>query len=48
MVVDPVTGVSFPKFAAACVLDWQGKKHCFIGERTRREFERRHGLAQLS
>jgi YHS domain-containing protein len=45
MVVDPVAGVRFPKFAAASTLDWQGKKQYFIGEKTRREFEKQHGIA---
>ena len=44
MVVDPVAGVRFPKFAAASVLDWQGKKHYFIGEQTRREFEKKNKI----
>ena len=44
MVVDPVAGVRFPKFAAASVLDWQGKKHYFIGEKTRREFEQKNKI----
>jgi YHS domain-containing protein len=39
MVEDPVAHVSFPRFAAATTLDWQGKKYYFIGEETRREFE---------
>lgn len=44
MVVDPVAGVQFPKFAAASTLDWQGKKYYFIGEKTRREFEKKNGI----
>jgi YHS domain-containing protein len=44
MAVDPVAGVRFPKFAAACILEWQGKKQYFIGEKTRREFQKQHGI----
>src|SRR5262249_26370977 len=43
MVVDPVAGVRFPRFAAASTLDWQGKKYYFIGEKTRCEFEKKNG-----
>ena len=44
MVVDPVAGVRFPRYAAASVLEWQGKKHHFISESTRREFEKRNSI----
>lgn len=44
LVIDPVAGVRFPKFAAASVLDWQGTKHYFISEKTRREFEQQKGI----
>src|SRR5262249_11938575 len=44
MVVDRVAAFSFPKFAAASVLDWKEKKFYFTGEKPRREFERQHGL----
>ena len=44
MVVDPVAGVRFPRFAAASVLEWQGKKYYFIGEQTRREFEKKNAI----
>jgi hypothetical protein len=33
-----VTGVSFPRAAAAGTLEWQGRKYYFVGEETRREF----------
>jgi len=45
MVADPVAGVRFPRFAAASVLDWQGKKYYFISEKTRSEFEKKNGIA---
>ncbi len=38
MVEDPVAHVSFPRFAAAATLEWQGKKFYFIGDETRRQF----------
>jgi YHS domain-containing protein len=44
MVDDPVAGVRFPRFAAASVLEWQGKKYYFIGEKTRREFEKKNKI----
>lgn len=44
MVVDPVAQVRFPKMAAASTLEWQGKTYYFIGDKTRREFEKRHGV----
>lgn len=47
MVVDPVAGVRFPRFAAASVLEWQGKKQYFIDEKTRREFEKKNGIKSL-
>jgi len=46
MVVDPVAGVRFPRFAAASVLEWQWKKHYFIGEKTRREFEQKNKIGE--
>jgi hypothetical protein len=45
MVEDPIAHVSFPRIAAATTLDWQGQKFYFIGEETRREFEKQHGIA---
>jgi hypothetical protein len=44
MVEDPVAHVRFPKDAAATTLEWQGQKFYFIGEDTRREFEKQHGV----
>jgi hypothetical protein len=44
MVEDPIAHVRFPKVAAATTLDWQGQKLYFIGEETRREFEKQQGI----
>ena len=44
MVEDPVAHVRFPKVAAATTLEWQGKTFYFIGEETRREFEKQQGI----
>jgi len=44
MVDDPIAGVRFPRFAAASVLDWKGKKYYFISEATRQEFEKKNGI----
>jgi YHS domain-containing protein len=44
MVEDPVAHVQFPDFAAGATLEWQGKKYHFIGEETRREFEKQQGI----
>jgi YHS domain-containing protein len=44
MVVDPVANVRFPRFAAASMLEWQGKKYYFIGEQTRCEFEKKNAI----
>jgi YHS domain-containing protein len=44
MVEDPIAHVRFPKFAAATTLEWGGKKFYFIGEETRREFEKQQGI----
>lgn len=41
MVEDPIAHVSFPKQAAGATLEWQGQKYYFIGEETRREFEKK-------
>jgi YHS domain-containing protein len=38
MVEDPIAHVSFPRYAAAATLEWQGQKFYFIGEETRRQF----------
>ena len=44
MVEDPVAGARFPKFAAGATLEWQGRTLYFIGEETRREFEKQQGI----
>jgi YHS domain-containing protein len=44
MVEDPIAHVSFPKLAAATTLQWQGKTFYFVGEETRREFEKQQGI----
>ncbi len=47
MVEDPVAKVRFPKMAAGATLEHGGKKYYFVGEETRREFEKQHGLASM-
>lgn len=44
MVEDPIAHVQFPKFAAANKLEWKGKTFYFIGEETRREFDKQNGI----
>jgi hypothetical protein len=44
MVEDPIAHVQFPSVAAGATLEWQGKKYHFIGEETRREFAKQHGI----
>ena len=44
MVEDPVARVRFPRAAAAATLEWQGQTVYFIGEETRREFEKQQGI----
>ena len=44
MVEDPIAQVRFPKVAAATSLEWGGKKFYFIGEETRREFEKQQKI----
>lgn len=44
MVFDPIANVRFPKDAAAATVEWSGKKFYFIGEETRREFEKQNGI----
>ncbi len=44
MVEDPVAKVRFPKFASGARLERDGKTYYFIGEETRREFERQNGF----
>ena len=45
MVEDPIAHVRFPKQAAGATLDWNGKKHYFLGEDTRREFAQQNKIA---
>jgi YHS domain-containing protein len=45
MVVDPVAGVRFPKFAAASTVEWEGKTYHFMGDETRRQFEAEHKIS---
>ena len=45
MVEDPIANVRFPKVAAATTLEWAGQKYYFIGQETRREFEKQKGIA---
>jgi YHS domain-containing protein len=45
MVEDPVARIRFPKYAAATSLAADGKTYYFIGEETRREFEKQRGGA---
>lgn len=44
LVSDPISGTQFPKYAAAATLDWQGTKHYFISDETRREFVQKNGI----
>jgi len=44
MVEDPIAHVRFPKVAATSTLEWQGQTFYFIGEETRREFEKQKGI----
>jgi YHS domain-containing protein len=44
MVEDPVAHVRFPRAAAAATVEWQGQPFYFIGEETRREFEKQKGI----
>jgi YHS domain-containing protein len=44
MVEDPIAHVRFPNIAAGATLEWQGQKFYFIGEETRREFEKQQGI----
>jgi YHS domain-containing protein len=45
MVEDPIAHVRFPKIAAATSLEVGGQKFYFVGEETRREFEKQQGSA---
>lgn len=42
MVEDPVAKVRFPKFAAAATLERNGRTYYFVGDETRREFEKQN------
>jgi hypothetical protein len=44
MVEGPIAHARFPKVAAPATLEWQGQKLYFIGEETRREFEKQQGI----
>jgi YHS domain-containing protein len=44
LVEDPIAHVSFPRMAAATSLEWKGQKYYFIGEETRRDFEKQQGI----
>jgi YHS domain-containing protein len=44
MVEDPIAGVRFPNIAAACMLEFGGKKYYFVGEETRREFAKQNNI----
>jgi YHS domain-containing protein len=46
MVEDPIAHVRFPKEAAATTLECQGKSFYFIGEETRREFEKEQKIGE--
>jgi YHS domain-containing protein len=44
MVEDRIAHCRFPKAAAATSLEWGGKTFYFIGDETRREFEKQQGI----
>jgi YHS domain-containing protein len=46
MVEDPVVHVRFPKEAAGATLEVHGKTYYFVGEETRRKFEKKQGLTK--
>jgi YHS domain-containing protein len=48
MVVDPVAGVTFPKFAAAATLERNGKTVYFVAEKTKNEYEKQEGAGAAS
>jgi len=48
MVEDPIAHVSFPKEAAGATLEWQGKIYYFLGEETKREFEKKQSAEKPS
>jgi YHS domain-containing protein len=45
LVQDPIAGISFPKYAAGATLQHKGKTYYFVGEETRREFEKQQGIS---
>jgi hypothetical protein len=45
MVSDTVAGISFPKHFAAATLEHGGTTPYFVSDKTRREFEKCHGVA---
>jgi YHS domain-containing protein len=45
LVEDPIAKVRFPKYAAGAKLDWNGKTVYFLGDDTRREFEKQQAAA---
>jgi len=45
MVTDPVTGVRFPKYAAAATIERKGQTLYFIAEKTRSEYEKKESQA---
>jgi YHS domain-containing protein len=45
MVEDPIVKVRFPKQAAGATLEWNGQKHYFLGEESRREFAKQNKIA---
>ena len=46
MVMDPVTSTRFPKYCAAAMLEWEGKKFYFISEETRDDFAKKNGISK--
>ena len=45
MVSDPVTGVRFPKHAAAATLEWKGTTYYFISEDSHRDYMKKLGVS---
>jgi YHS domain-containing protein len=46
MVIDPVSGTQFPKFAAGAKLEQGGQTMYFVSEETRREYEKKSAAAK--
>jgi hypothetical protein len=44
MVEGHVAGVRFPRFAAGAALERDGRTYYFVGEETRRDFEKQQGV----